>query len=174
MLKEAAGVGTETADWISDRKNRRIIPPRLERCGYEPVRNEAAEDGLWKIKGKRQAVYAHRSLSTRERLVAARKLTEVGRVSEVSDLSMQTFPECQAQNVKTVSMRKSLTSPTTLTAGDGSRESPPICAHCGAPATAEAPVQLCAVEGEKFLLHRHYQATWLAAESAPSYLRRTS
>ena len=73
MLKEAAGFGTEAYDWISDRKNRRIIPHRLERCGYEPVRNEAADDGLWKIKGKRQAVYAHRSLSTKDRIVAARE-----------------------------------------------------------------------------------------------------
>ena len=56
--------GTETAAWIIDRRNRRIIPHRLEKCGYEPVRNDLAQDGLWKIGGKRQAVYAHNSLST--------------------------------------------------------------------------------------------------------------
>ena len=39
--------------WIRDRKNRRAIPHRLEACGYVPVRNEAANDGLWKINGKR-------------------------------------------------------------------------------------------------------------------------
>jgi len=167
MLKEAAGFGTETADWISDRKNRRIIPHRLEKCGYEPVRNEAAEDGLWKIKGKRQAVYAHRSLSTRERIAAARKLT-VGRVSEVSDLSMQTFSECQAPNVKTVSMRKSLTSPTTLTASNGNRGFPPICAHCGAPATDDAPVLPCAVNGEEYLLHCECRDDWLNDQGGQS------
>jgi hypothetical protein len=64
----------ETATWISDRKNRRIIPHRLERCGFEPVRNDTAQDGLWKIAGRRQAVYAHNSLSTQERITAARKL----------------------------------------------------------------------------------------------------
>ena len=64
----------ETATWISDRKNRRIIPHRLERCGFEPVRNDTAQDGLWKIAGRRQAVYAHNSLSTQERIKAARKL----------------------------------------------------------------------------------------------------
>ena len=76
MLKDAAGHGSEAAAWIGDRKNRRIIPHRLEKCGYEPVRNETAEDGLWKIKGRRQAVYAHQSLSIRQRVTAARKLAD--------------------------------------------------------------------------------------------------
>jgi hypothetical protein len=71
--------GTETAAWIIDRKNRRIIPHRLEKCGYEPVRNDTAEDGLWKIRGRRQAVYAHNSLSIQERIKAARNLTSTSR-----------------------------------------------------------------------------------------------
>ena len=66
----------ETEIWIKDRRNRRIIPHRLEKCGYEPVRNDAALDGLWKIGGKRQAVYAHNSLSTQERIRAARRLAQ--------------------------------------------------------------------------------------------------
>jgi Family of unknown function (DUF5906)/Bifunctional DNA primase/polymerase, N-terminal len=71
-------IGTATGEflsWISDRKNRRVIPHRLEKCGYVPVRNDAAQDGQWKIHGKRQAVYAKSSLSIRERLAAASKLT---------------------------------------------------------------------------------------------------
>jgi hypothetical protein len=71
--------GTETAVWIADRKNRRIIPHRLEKIGYEPVRNDLAQDGLWKIGGRRQAVYAHNSLSTQERIRAARNLTSTSR-----------------------------------------------------------------------------------------------
>lgn len=59
------------ADWLVDRKNRRNIPHRLERCGYAPVRNDAAEDGLWKINGKRQVVYALSALTIRDRLSAA-------------------------------------------------------------------------------------------------------
>ena len=66
----------EIALWIRDRKNRRIIPHRLENCGYEPVRNDDAKsDGLWKINGKRQAVYARSDLPTRDRLVAVKRLT---------------------------------------------------------------------------------------------------
>jgi hypothetical protein len=38
---------------------------------------------------------------------------------------------------------------------------PLVCQHCGGPATAEAPVQLCSVEGETFLLHRKCWADWL-------------
>jgi Family of unknown function (DUF5906) len=64
----------EFAMWITDRKNRRAIPHRLEKCGYVPVRNDAAKDGLWKISGKRQAVYAKSSVSVRDRLAAANRL----------------------------------------------------------------------------------------------------
>jgi hypothetical protein len=30
----------------------------LEQCDYSPVRNDTAKDGLWKINGRQQAVYA--------------------------------------------------------------------------------------------------------------------
>jgi hypothetical protein len=61
--------------WIEDRKNRRAIPHRMEQCGYVPVRNDAAKDGLWKINATRQVVYAKSALSVRDRLAAARELT---------------------------------------------------------------------------------------------------
>ena len=61
----------ETVEWLNDRKNRRAIPHRLERCGYAPARNDAAEDGLWKIGGKRAVVYVRKELSVRERLKVA-------------------------------------------------------------------------------------------------------
>ena len=62
------------ADWLGDRKNRRIIPHRLEQCGYVAVRNPTADDGLWKINGRRQAVYAPVMLSVRTQIHAARQL----------------------------------------------------------------------------------------------------
>jgi hypothetical protein len=70
----AARAAQGTSEWLKDRKNRRIIPHRLENCGYEPVRNDSAADGLWKIHGKRQAVYALRDLSTSEKLAAVKAL----------------------------------------------------------------------------------------------------
>ena len=57
--------------------------------------------------------------------------------------------------------------------GNGADEFPPVCVHCGAPATADSPVQLCAVDGEEYLLHRGCQADWLDL-SIPPLLRRTS
>jgi hypothetical protein len=83
-------------DWIRDRRNRRQIPYRFERCGYVPVRNEVADDGLWVINKKRQVVYGRATLSLRERLKAAQKLTgqtptsgnpPVSDVGEISDLA---------------------------------------------------------------------------------------
>jgi hypothetical protein len=62
--------------WIRDRKNRRAIPHRLSKCGYVPVRNEGAKDGLWKIAGTRQAIYARAELTPQARDEAARRLAE--------------------------------------------------------------------------------------------------
>jgi hypothetical protein len=50
---------------------------------------------------------------------------------------------------------------------------PPVCVHCGGPTTADQPVQLCAVEGEEYLLHRACQKEWLDL-SIPPFLRRAS
>jgi hypothetical protein len=61
--------------WIRDRKNRRAIPHRLEKCGYVPVRNDAADDGLWKINSKRQVIYARSEISIRDRIGAVNELT---------------------------------------------------------------------------------------------------
>ena len=72
LLQKATG---EVHDWLADRKNRRVIPHRLEQCGYTPVRNDAANDGLWKLSGKRQVVYAKDSLPARDRLRAANRLS---------------------------------------------------------------------------------------------------
>ena len=71
---QGATSGTPLWEWLSDRKNRRTIPHRLEQCGYAPVRNQSANDGLWKISGKRQAIYAKSQLPLRAQLEAARRV----------------------------------------------------------------------------------------------------
>jgi hypothetical protein len=74
-------------EWINDRKNRRIIPHRLEKVGYVPVRNPDAKDGLWKIDGARQVVYAQEKLTKGEQRKEAEALTKVTPVSVVSVVS---------------------------------------------------------------------------------------
>jgi uncharacterized membrane protein len=69
-------VSAEYAGWLADRRNARHIPYRLAAAGYDPVRNESAKDGYWKVGGKRQAVYARQALSQRDRYLAAQELTE--------------------------------------------------------------------------------------------------
>jgi hypothetical protein len=54
--------------WLQDRRNRRAIPHRLENVGYVQVRNGAAGDGLWRVRGKRQVIYARQGLSASDRL----------------------------------------------------------------------------------------------------------
>ena len=62
----------DLAGELKDRKGRRSLPHKLERVGYVPVRNPDAEDGLFKIAGKRQAVYGARSLPLSAQVKAAR------------------------------------------------------------------------------------------------------
>jgi hypothetical protein len=66
-------------EWLRDRRNRRQIPHRFEKCGYVPVRNGAADSGLWVINGTRQVVYAKAGLSPRDQLDAVEKLTKLTR-----------------------------------------------------------------------------------------------
>jgi hypothetical protein len=60
----AANEVTESfSAYLLDRKNSRRIPHRFESCGYVPLRNDGAADGLWKVLGRRQVIYAKKNLS---------------------------------------------------------------------------------------------------------------
>ena len=83
--------------WLMERKNSRQIPHRLEKVGYVSVRNDTAEDGLWRVtyvrrvkveqsgmsparyedtatRVKRQVIYAKKTLTPNEQIAAARAL----------------------------------------------------------------------------------------------------
>jgi hypothetical protein len=64
---------SEFAGFLQDRKNSRKIPHRLESCGYVPLRNGAAKDGLWKVDGRRQVIYTKKDLTLRDQLIAAKR-----------------------------------------------------------------------------------------------------
>jgi hypothetical protein len=64
----------EIAVWLRDRRNARIVPHRLEECGYLAVVNPSAKDGHWKIAGHRQMVYGKRDLAPQARIEAALRL----------------------------------------------------------------------------------------------------
>ena len=70
-------------EWLMDRKSRRAIPHRLEKIGYVPARNPAANDGLWKHGGARKAIYVKAGLSLREQLEVAQGM--VARAAGQSD-----------------------------------------------------------------------------------------
>ena len=67
-------VHMEFSNWLQDRRNRRAIPHRFEQVGYVRARNDDTEDGLWRIDGVRQAVYARSTLSRHDQIVAAKEL----------------------------------------------------------------------------------------------------
>jgi Family of unknown function (DUF5906) len=61
--------------WLHDRKNRRALHHRLEACGYSQVRNpERPNDGLWRIRERRVAIYAPQDASPEERIRAAKRI----------------------------------------------------------------------------------------------------
>jgi hypothetical protein len=64
----------ELREFLRERKNQRAIPHRMESCGYVRVRNDSAKDGLWKIEGRRQAIYCNSTLTADERVAAAEVL----------------------------------------------------------------------------------------------------
>jgi hypothetical protein len=71
ITKHATGSFQE---WLTDRKSRRAIPHRLEKCGYVQVRNDNAKDGMWVVSGVRQVIYARSDLSAADRVRAASDL----------------------------------------------------------------------------------------------------
>jgi hypothetical protein len=68
--------------WLKERKNRRAIPHRLEKCKYVSVPNPYAKDGLWKRNGARQMIYGPTRLSPADRLKAAQRLPGLDRQQE--------------------------------------------------------------------------------------------
>ena len=67
----ASRANVSFAEWLRDHKNARRIPHRLEACGYVAVRNDAANDGLFKVAGRRQRIYAKKELPLGDRIAAA-------------------------------------------------------------------------------------------------------
>ena len=68
----------DLADELRDRKARRALPHKMERAGYIPVHNPDAKDGLFKINGRRQVVYAKCTLTTADQIRAARRVVGAG------------------------------------------------------------------------------------------------
>lgn len=71
-----AGSDLAFTEWLSDRRNSRKIPHKMEECGYRNVRNPNARSGRWKVGGKDMNIYAKRELTTRDALQAAEALIE--------------------------------------------------------------------------------------------------
>jgi hypothetical protein len=77
IAKEAPSDATGLSplcQWLRERKNRKAANHRLENCGYRAVNNPVATDGLWRIGGRRQVVYAKTSLPLGEQQKAAEAL----------------------------------------------------------------------------------------------------
>jgi hypothetical protein len=65
---------SEFTYWLQDRKNSRLIPHRMEECGYVAVRNKDRTDHLWSIMGARKVIYAKSALTIHDQHIAARAL----------------------------------------------------------------------------------------------------
>jgi hypothetical protein len=77
ILPDLIASGT-TIEWLLERKYRRALPHRLERCGYVPWRNLNADDGRWTICGKNHTIYVRAKLTPQERWTAAYRRRDRG------------------------------------------------------------------------------------------------
>jgi hypothetical protein len=67
LAKLRASATGGIGEWLEDRRHRRSMPHRMERCGYVTLRNPHSEDGLWKLSGKRRVVYVTADLTAEQR-----------------------------------------------------------------------------------------------------------
>jgi hypothetical protein len=84
MLIKSSEFSTEDLGWLQDRRTRRAIPHKLERCGYVCVSNPDSKDGVWKISGVRHVIYAKATLTPSDQLDKTAKFieTEIARIKE--------------------------------------------------------------------------------------------
>jgi hypothetical protein len=80
IISAASAAGPGFLAWITDRKNRRAIPHKMEGGGYVPVRHPGRKEGNWIVGGNRLVVYAKESLPVSDRLRAVEELSRGGRV----------------------------------------------------------------------------------------------
>ena len=71
LMEKAPGL-----EWLHGLTNRKIVAHRLEDNHYVNTRNRGANDGLWKIKGRRQVIYARSELTRGQREGAAQALKD--------------------------------------------------------------------------------------------------
>ena len=77
LAEIAEAAPDEFYNWLTDRKNRRAIPHRLERCGYVAV-GSTTKDHMWVVEGKRQVIYAKAGLALADQIKAAEALVRRG------------------------------------------------------------------------------------------------
>jgi hypothetical protein len=76
LIEAATGLrNIALAEDLRDRRNRRSVPHKLERVDYVPVRNPDAADGLFKVAGRRQSVYARKNDCLSDQIRAARSIS---------------------------------------------------------------------------------------------------
>jgi len=82
VISEAETLGYDgLAEFFRDRTKRRILAGRLDKAGYVSITNPDAKDRLWKIEGKRCAIYAPKKLSQRKAMEVVER--RVGRHENV-------------------------------------------------------------------------------------------
>jgi Family of unknown function (DUF5906) len=168
--------------WIQDRKNRRAIPYRLEKCGYTPVRNGAAKDGYWRIDGRRHPVYAKASLSERDRLVAVSEVGDVGDVGGPRSPSIDPSSSSSSPSA-TVGARaygkefvegnsEPPTSPTSPTRKSPVAEKGHRCDHCGSAVGDMRPWDWPPGRPTRQVwLHPHCEQSWWDCGGQPEGVR---
>ena len=76
----AASAEADLSAFLRDKTKRKAAKHRIEAAGYEIVRNDVAQDGLWVVNvdgvKARKTIYARNELSLKERMKAAHRVAD--------------------------------------------------------------------------------------------------
>ncbi len=76
LLQIVGRADNEFAQRLKDRKYIGLIPSWFDKAGYERIKNPSSEQGLWRVGGKKQMIYAKKDLSYRDQISAAEELVK--------------------------------------------------------------------------------------------------
>ena len=76
LAQLAAKATGAISEWRLDRRHRRSVPHRMERCGYTTLHKPGTKEGLWKLQSVRQRVYVKLGMTEAEHAEVIKQLQE--------------------------------------------------------------------------------------------------
>jgi hypothetical protein len=76
QIADQVGCPPGLVDKLREPKYRQHMLSHLRECGYTRIANKMAKNGLWRVQGAKQRIYARAELPPQEQHKAAQRLAE--------------------------------------------------------------------------------------------------